>query len=302
MQQVFVIIVTFNGEKWIEKCLNCVAASTYPCKIIIVDNASADNTLSIIRKNFFDIQLFTNAENLGFGAANNIGIQEALSQGADYIFLLNQDVYVFPDTIEKVVDIAGKNVEFGIISPVQLNGSGEELDYFFKQYLLKHCSREQVEIIELRKSSVSLIPVRFVNAAAWLLSRECVKKVGLFHPVFFHYGEDNNYCARAQYYGFKAGVYTNAFVCHDRVVKTEKSESLLYKIKSVPRYSVLDIRKPFAIAYFQAIMKLAQLSKQAHSIKSKILKKALTEETKFLLNRKQISDIRKQMKTPFTMT
>src|SRR5690606_31512456 len=60
----------------------------------------------------------------------------------------------------------------------------------------------------------------FVNAAGWLLSRNILENIGGFDPIFFHYGEDDNYCQRAQYHGFKIGIVPNAFLLHDREDRT----------------------------------------------------------------------------------
>ena len=57
---------------------------------------------------------------------------------------------------------------------------------------------------------------KYVNCAAWLVSKECIRKVGGFDPLFFHYGEDENYCQRVHYHGYKIGVSTIAKIRHDR--------------------------------------------------------------------------------------
>jgi GT2 family glycosyltransferase len=58
--------------------------------------------------------------------------------------------------------------------------------------------------------------VPFVNAAGWLLSKTCLMTVGGFDPIFFHYGEDDNYCQRVSYHGFKIGVLPSTYMVHDR--------------------------------------------------------------------------------------
>ena len=84
-KKIAVVIVTFNGEIWIKKNLNSLLNSNYPIEIIIVDNASTDKTINII-KEFSSIELIQNKNNLGFGKANNIGIDFALKNGADAVF------------------------------------------------------------------------------------------------------------------------------------------------------------------------------------------------------------------------
>jgi len=122
--KVYVVIVTFNGMNWIGNCLNSVFHSSIPLKVVIVDNNSRDETVSFIKNNYPEITLLEQHKNLGFGAGNNIGISYALKNGVDYVFLLNQDVYIQENTIKKLIEVYNNNKEFGILSPVHSNGSG----------------------------------------------------------------------------------------------------------------------------------------------------------------------------------
>lgn len=97
---VYIIIVTFNGMQWLSKCLE----STIPYPVIIVDNDSTDGTVDYIKKHYSEVKLFVNKENLGFGQANNIGISYALQHGAGYVFLLNQDAYLQKSAIGKLIE------------------------------------------------------------------------------------------------------------------------------------------------------------------------------------------------------
>ena len=101
MKKVAIIIVTWNGMKWIDKCLSSIRQSCLPVTVFLVDNNSTDGTQSYISKNYSEVKLTLSNKNLGFGQANNIAIQQAFEDGFDYYFLLNQDAYIKPDTIEK---------------------------------------------------------------------------------------------------------------------------------------------------------------------------------------------------------
>ena len=135
--RIYVIIVTYNGMKWIEECLKTIISSNIPVEIIVIDNNSSDFTVEFIRQNFGDVILLDQKKNLGFGIANNIGISYALSHDADYVFLVNQDVFIEPETIEKLVKVAEENSEFGIVSPIHFNGKGNAIDQSFHYYISK---------------------------------------------------------------------------------------------------------------------------------------------------------------------
>lgn len=224
--KLFVILATFNGEKWIQKSINsALNASTKNCEIIVVDNGSTDRTLEILKdKPNSRVKLIENPENRGFGQANNHGIKLALEQGASHIFLLNQDAWVAHNTFQVLLDRMEENPEFGLLSPMHYNGRGSALDHSFAVFFNR-----------AKKFSEDQKSVNFVNAAAWMLSANCVRKVGLFHPAFFHYGEDNNYCDRLRFHGFKIGIVSSCSAFHDTYPKKN-----IQKDRIQGRYGLLN--------------------------------------------------------------
>ena len=131
MCKIITIIVTYNGCIWIDKCIGSLKKSSIQNQIIVIDNFSTDQTINYIKENYPDVLIIQNKNNLGFGKANNIGLNYAIEENADYIFLLNQDAWVEPDTIKYLVEFQKMNKEFGIVSPIHLNGKGSELDKNF---------------------------------------------------------------------------------------------------------------------------------------------------------------------------
>ncbi len=208
----FIIIVTYNSMQWIQKCLD----SCEGYLIVVVDNNSTDGTVAFIYENFPKVHLMSQKENLGFGQANNIGIDYALEQGADYVFLLNQDAYLEDGCIKKLIEIHSLNKDYGILSPVHLDGKGVRLDKNFSNYLAYRFNPDFYSDFVLKKPLKEIYEIPFVNAAGWLLSKDILETVGGFDPIFFHYGEDDNYCQRAKYHGFKIGVVPTVFLQHDR--------------------------------------------------------------------------------------
>jgi GT2 family glycosyltransferase len=239
--KVFVIIVTYNGIKWIEQCLNSVLNSTIPSTIVVVDNNSTDGSQEQIKELFPEVELIQSNENLGFGRANNLGIKKAYEDGADYVFLLNQDAWVEPDTIEKLVIAQQRESEYGVISPIHLNGKGDALDYNFSLYINPSKCSNLYSDIYLEKIRKNIYEVAFVNAAAWLISRKCIETVGGFNPSFFHYGEDDNYIQRLKYHKLKVGILAKTTICHDRESHNDNmysnDELVLYKRKIILKIS-----------------------------------------------------------------
>ena len=249
-KKIAVVIVTFNGEIWLKKNLNSLLNSNYPIDIIIVDNASTDKTISTIKK-FSTVELIQSKENLGFGKANTIGIDFALKKGADAVFLLNQDTWIYENTISNLVEALFENPNLGIVSPLHYSADEKTFDENFNTYFNRFKKEEDTE-------SIRIVP--FINAAAWLVSKECFTKTGYFDPIFSHYGEDRNFCERVKYHGFKIGVVKNSAICHDRIVKLNPD-----KIELQSKYLVLNqminCNKSLFISLFLGLKSVFGLSK-----------------------------------------
>lgn len=213
---VYAVIVTFNGAKWIDQCFGSLVNSTLPIHIIAIDNGSTDGTPSLIREKYAQIEVVETGKNLGFGKANNIGLKRAFDSKYDYAFLLNQDAWIEADTIEKLVKIHQTNQHYGLLAPLQLNGSGSLIDQLFMEYSVAPCRELLTEVLVNKLNVKDVYTADFVNAACWLLPYETLKKVGGFDPLFPHYAEDNDYINRMLYQGLEVGLCPAITVYHDR--------------------------------------------------------------------------------------
>lgn len=222
--KITVVIVTYNGSKWLYKLLQTVIDSSIDLHIIVIDNASTDNSVAIIEK-FSEVHLIKSAINLGFGKANNLGIKLALEQQSDFVFLLNQDTWVFKQSIENLVQAAQQYPEIGVLSPMHLSCNEINLDTNFETYYKRSYHAIDNKVVE----------VPFVNAAAWLVSAKCLQKVGFFEPLFNHYGEDRNFCDRVLYHKFKIGILKSASIVHDRIISKNFNKMVLQS-----EYTVLN--------------------------------------------------------------
>jgi GT2 family glycosyltransferase len=92
--KISVVILNWNGKKYIEKCLDSVSElriMNYELRIIVVDNASSDGSGDLIEQKYKDIKVLKNKENLGYAGGNNVGLKYAVKNGADYLLVLNPD-------------------------------------------------------------------------------------------------------------------------------------------------------------------------------------------------------------------
>jgi GT2 family glycosyltransferase len=211
---VYFIVVSYNSSNFIVNCLNSITVFEPNAKIIVLDNASNDNTVDLV-KTFNDVLLMQNKINLGFGEANNIGIEYALKNGADYVYLINHDAYLVESVVDKAIELFTGNPQFGILTPLQVQWNRIAMEVNFARFLsydgiLPEMVNDAFLIGEYKK----LYEVPFAQAASWMIKRETLEKVGLFNPLFFHYGEDNEYLNRLKYHGYKLGLIAGSRIVH----------------------------------------------------------------------------------------
>ena len=213
-KKVYVIIVTYNGTQWIAACLTSLQVSTYPCEVVVVDNASSDETVDLIRNQFPTVKVLRQTHNLGFGKANNIGIEWSLRQKADAVFLLNQDTTVDAMCIGRLVHAADSG-QYDVLSPVHLNDTGTGFDGGFKRYVKPHFN-DAVMTEWMTNPDNHSYPIGFVNAAAWYVPVDTLKRIGGFAPLFYHYGEDRDFINRVEFKGGTVGLVPAASIRHYR--------------------------------------------------------------------------------------
>lgn len=246
MDNLFAVIVTWNGADCITKCLQSLRDTDITMQIVVVDNASTDHTVRTVQTTCRDAIIFQLSQNLGFGKANNIGIKYAYDHGAEHVLLINQDAYVDEFTLRALVDLQKANPEFAILSPLHRDATGYYLDRRFSMHITEGASiRELLSDALLRKETADIYSVDFINAAVWLLSRECITRVGLFNPAFDHYGEDKEYADRVRYKGFCIGLAPAYHAYHERTQEIGREYSTaaqyLMMVKSTVNYRILRI-------------------------------------------------------------
>ena len=224
MTKILTIIVTYNGMKWLDKCLSSVKDSSLPSDLFIVDNGSADGSIEFIERNYPEATFIKSEKNLGFGRANNLGFNHAIENNYDYVYLLNQDAWIESDTFEKMITVSENNPTFAILSPLQTNKDKDKLDHNFNgcippQFISDSICRQPIQ---------EIYPTFFTMAAHWLIPVSELKIIGGFSPAFPHYGEDNNLIQRAQYLGYEIGIVPAAIGVHDRENRPSSKDKRRY--------------------------------------------------------------------------
>ena len=218
--KILVIVVTYNGMRWLDRCLGSVRASDLPADLYVWDNDSTDGSADFVQGHYPEAKLVRSADNLFFAEANNMGFRYALEKGYDYVYLLNQDAWLEPSTLGTLVAASEAHPEYGVLSPLQMTDGFQAYDQHFAKLLPASTKNVMPDLIGHLKR---------VMAAHWLVPRKALEKVGLFDPLFPLYGNDDNWCDRARYHGFKVGIVPEARAVHDREAREEPKEKVIYR-------------------------------------------------------------------------
>lgn len=227
--KLLVVIVTYNAMKWVERCFESLRNSSVVPDVFVVDNGSTDGTQQYLKNHYPEVIFQQSKENLGFGKANNIGMQYALDYNYSYVYLLNQDAWVMPDTFKSLIEVSMRNPLYGILSPFQMNADMAHIDRNFLSVTLRWKSNHDIVSDLYSRQITEVYSVESVMAAHWFMTRDCLLKVGGFSPSFPHYAEDDNYIDRVHFRGLKVGVVPSLMVVHDRGGRCDSQSKKIYK-------------------------------------------------------------------------
>lgn len=238
---IFVIVVTYKGKRWYDECFNSLRKSTLPVKVVVVDNSPGNEDVEYIEKHFPEVHIIKQKENLGFGKANNIGMKYALEQNCDYVFLLNQDAWLDPDALEKMVVASEKHPEFGVVAPVFTDKQRNIFSTTLTTMRLRNAEIILADIILKNELKDIYINDYSIQAAGWLIPYNTMITIGGFTPLIYHYGEDDDYMHRLKYHKLPIGVVPNAIMVHDHIDRLENSQMLFVKSNVDVPEDYLDI-------------------------------------------------------------
>ncbi len=214
MGPVIVVIVMWNGMRWIDACLSSVLASDHPdFRLLVVDNASTDGSAGRVRERFPSVEVIAQTVNVGFAEGNNIGIRRALDLGSRYVVLLNQDTVVTPPWLRAMTAVAEADPAVGLLNPLLRNYEDTDLDRTFREL----AGRNEAFWSDLERGALKAYDdLPSANGAALLIRREVLERVGLLDPLYFAYFEETDLCRRAALAGFRIGAAPGGVVRHWR--------------------------------------------------------------------------------------
>lgn len=207
------IVVNWNGERYLERCLGALAAQTLPPRrVIVVDNASADASARIVRERFPQFELVEAGDNLGFAAANNRAAHMAC--GA-WIATLNPDAFPDPDWLERLLSAADRHPDCASFAcRMAMDGPGDRLDGEGDAYHLSGLAWRRHHGLPADESETDEVEVFSPCAGAALYRRDAFLDAGGFDEDYFCYFEDVDLGFRLRLLGHRCLYVPDARVIH----------------------------------------------------------------------------------------
>ncbi|OGG35715.1 hypothetical protein A2363_02990 [Candidatus Gottesmanbacteria bacterium RIFOXYB1_FULL_47_11] len=229
-KKISVIIVNWNGWKDTLICLASLAKIrdiNVSLQTIVVDNGSTNESVARIRKKFPNITLLETGKNLGFTGGNNVGIRHALAQGADFVWLLNNDTFVDKGVLsflgafdDSRVGVAGCKIYFAPGREFHHHRYKDtERGHVFwyaggiVDWANMYASHRGVDAVD-RGQYDKTEETAFVTGCSMIIRREVVEKIGMLDDNYYLYLEDLDYCLRAKKAGYKLLYEPSSVVWH----------------------------------------------------------------------------------------
>ncbi len=206
-----VILVNYNGAKWLKPCLVSLLAQTYPAfEIVMVDNASTDDSVALVASEFPSVRIVASPTNVGFAAGNNVGIREA--QG-EFIAPLNTDTRAEPEYFEKLVAPMA-DARVGAVAPLMLEMERPDVVDAAGLYIDALGFAWNIGAGEPANRFVTRQPVFGACAGAALYRRKMLDEIGGFDDEYFGFYEDADLAWRAHNAGWQTVFVPAARVLH----------------------------------------------------------------------------------------
>jgi len=257
---VSVILVNYNTAHLLDRALAALEAGRGAVKlqVIIVDNASRDNSVEVLHARHKDVELIANTVNVGFGRANNQAVSRARGR---YLLLLNTDAFVAPDTLAKTVSFMDAHPKCGILG-VKLVGRNGSLqpscryfptpwNLFLNTTGLKRFFPTARLVDDMSWDHASERECDWVPGCYYLVRREVIDKVGLFDPRYFLYYEEVDHCRAVRQAGWTVIYYPFTQVMHIGGESAETEGPLTSSGRQISTYQIeselLYFRKQYGI-------------------------------------------------------
>ncbi len=204
MEELCIIIVSYNTASLLIRCLDSIRRQKgVDRRVIVVDNASADRSVELVRSGYPEVEVIANDRNLGFAAANNLAIAEV---SEDLLFFLNPDTELRPGCLSAGIEFMKVNPDIGMAGAALVNRDGSPHNSVEQQYPGEHYSQGKFDRLPGK--------IAWLLGAALLARKKAIAAVRGFDERFFLYAEDIDLCLELRKLGWRLGFISEAVVMH----------------------------------------------------------------------------------------
>jgi len=212
--RVCTIVLNYNNFWDTVETLKSAQRMTYKNNhLLLVENSTKEAIVKKIRLQFPELEIRENGTNLGYAGGNNVGILWAMERGADYIFVLNNDVLLEPDVLEKLVAAMDSDPECAACQPLVTFNDNRETIWSAGTEMYFGYPRLYKKGEKMKRNGIRQPPFGLVGCAL-LFRASALKEIGLFDESLFLLQEETDWCMRAAKMGFHFAVIHNAVVQH----------------------------------------------------------------------------------------
>lgn len=284
MPKVTVIILTWNRVDDIVTCLESFSVVDYPnLEVMVVDNASADETVEILRARYPWITLIVNDDNLGYVGGNNVGIRRALAGDTDYVFVLNSDTKMTRSCLPELVRVMQGDPRIAIAGAKNLYMQNPT--YTWGKYGRLNwgpmlCTTHGRFVKDYPEPSPQ--DVDWIIGNGCMMSREALETVGIFDEAFFQVNEDVDWCIRARKAGYRCVYVDTAAIHHRGASSADLGQPIQFSYGYfLGRNAIMFAKKhanPFQFAWLLSMMVLGLVMRMSAFALSSTLRAILGQE------------------------
>jgi hypothetical protein len=213
-----VVIVSFNAAAHIDACLSSIVGNRYPrFSVVVVDNASADKTVPLVKNHYPQVHLIANEQNLGFARGGNLGISWLLDrESCGYILLLNDDTVADKKLLERLLQPMLNQKNIGISGPIITYYDQPDRVWFAGGYFNEaFCFTRHPHLNKnLREIKITDAETDFISGACLMIKREVFEQIGLLDEMYDYYFEDVFFCRRAKKAGYGSFLVAQPLIRH----------------------------------------------------------------------------------------
>jgi len=216
---VYIVILNTNRRDDTLACLESLAKNTYNnLKVILLDNSSNDGSVEAVRSAFPDVQIINLNVNLGYAGNNNVGIEEAIKQGANWVLVLNEDTILDPDCMTELIKVGESDPKIGIVGPMVYHHNEPNVIQSAGGVLGKYWQSQHLGQNELDRGQFqSPHRVEWISGCAILVRKAAIEQAGMLDASFFIYWEETEWCIRVARSGWQIMHVPQAKIWHKGV-------------------------------------------------------------------------------------